>query len=119
MSAGRVRRSCPQVDLLQGAAADHTVAISIATSYRGAIGIYRGGAIGVYYRGCYCWERCAIRSRFHRGCYRDYDRDLLLVMQRIYRAGDDDVSAMVTSRGGMSQWHTGPFMLAFVGRGIR
>ena len=36
----------------------------------------------------------------YRGCYRDYDRDLLLVMQRIYRAGDDDVSATVTSREG-------------------
>ena len=28
-------------------------------------------------------------------------------MQRIYRAGDDDVSATVTSRGGMSQQHAG------------
>ena len=70
---------------------------------------------GVHVGVCGTWILVAI---LYRGCY----RDLPLVMQRIDRAGDDGVSATVTSREGdvaAARWSPmGAFMLAFVGRVI-
>ena len=48
---------------------------------------------GVHVGVCGTWDSVVV---LYRGCY----RDLLLVMQRIYRAGYDGVSATVTSREG-------------------